>query len=79
MDAKSRAQRADKNPVTPENLDNFTNSKVSEAAVDLSKKYVEYLDNSNEATETYSERRQPKLSQSSPKQSVVTEGVDRKS
>lgn len=42
MDAKERAMRAEKNPITVQNLDNFSNLKGGNT-IELSKNYVEYL------------------------------------
>ena len=72
MDAKSRALRADKNPVTVENLDNFSNLKGNDV-LNIPTKYAAYLDSNDGITETYSERQhKPKLS---PKGSAATEKI----
>ena len=66
MDAKERAMRAEKNPITVENLDKFSNLKTN-SVLEIPSKYAEYLDNSEGITDTYSERQpKPKL-ESSPK------------
>jgi hypothetical protein len=55
MDAKSRAMRAEKNPITVDNLDNFSNLKGNDV-LNIPTKYAAYLDSADGITETYSER-----------------------
>ena len=77
MDAKSRAMRAEKNPITVDNLDNFSKLNGNDV-LNIPTKYAAYLDSNDGITETYSEKQQkPRLSSHSPKQSVATEKIQR--